>query len=186
MPHSTSCTQSKDSAGAVKTPVGDELAWLNAIKFGSLDEAEIGPFLDQAGFLIDQMYVITRTPPKHGSANISGEALKQLEAGLLGKIRRAHVSFGNAWENVAALAHRVERAFGREVPPTATRWTTKWKPGAIRDDAAVVAAALSVADRVGVRTFLAMIAPVWDRDAGKIEAVLESLTPGPSPSGRGE
>lgn len=164
----------RDKEGKERPPIGDEVTWLANVEFGTLEAGEITPFLEEAAFLIDQMYVITRTPPKHSGATISGEALKQLEIGLLGKIRRAHISFGNAWENVAAMAHRVQSAYGTQAPPAVTTWSAQWKTAAIRDDAQVVASALSIADRVDERTFLEMIASVWNWDDAKIDAILDA------------
>lgn len=162
----------KDKDGNEKAPIGDEVTWLASIKYGQLDSADLGPFLDEAYFLIDQMYHITRTPEKAGPADASGEALKQREIGLLGKVRRAHIAFGNAWENAFALAARVADAFGTASAPTDATWSSKWKTGEIRDAAAIVAAALSVADRVDERTFLEMIAPAWGWDTAKIDTIM--------------
>lgn len=148
--------------------------WLDSIRFGVLEAGELAPYLAQAQFLIDQMYIITRTPRPEASGQISGEALKQLEAGLLGKVRRAHVNFGNAWEAVAALSWRIQSAYGQVQPPAATRWYARWKAAEIRDDAKVIDNAIKVVDQVDERTFLQLVAPVFGWDTEKIDKILEN------------
>jgi len=156
------------------TPSAEQVAWYSAIKIGSLPQGDLSQYLGQAQFLIEQMYMISRIPmTKTVSANTSGEALKQLEAGLLGRLRRLHVSFGNSWEDAVTLAHRVQQAFG-DAPPKIGRPKTQWKSAEIRNDAAVIDNALKLADRIDERTFLQEVAKVFGWDAEKIDAILIS------------
>lgn len=165
----------KDPAtGLPMMPTPEQTAWYNAIKIGNLPQGDLSPYLGQAQFLIDQMYMISRIPmTKRDSANSSGEALKQLEAGLLGRLRRLHVSFGNSWEDAVTLAHRVQAAFG-DAPPEIGRLKTQWKPAEIRNDVEVIDNALKLADRVDERTFLEEVAKVYRWDADKIDTILMS------------
>lgn len=140
----------------------------------TLEQAQLVPFISQANFLIDQIGNITRTPLplSMGGDTQSGEALKQREVGLLGKVERAQVKMGNAWEDVIGLAHRVQQAFGTKQPPAAGRWACKWQAAQLRNDAEVIANALAVRDAVGEKEFLRLIAPVFDYDTDKIEALM--------------
>lgn len=60
---------------------------------------------------------MTRTPqyylkPILGVDVPSGEALKQLESGLVAKAEERQLVFGEAWADVMSLAYRVARTFG--------------------------------------------------------------------------
>lgn len=140
-----------------------------------MEQGQLVPFLNQAQFLIDQISMVSRTPlpTQMGGDNASGEAIKQREIGLLGKVERFKIKGGNAWEDVLALAARVQQAFGRAQPPVTTRWYAKWEQSEIRNDAEVVANAIAVREIVGDAEVLRLIAPVFDYDEVKIAALLE-------------
>lgn len=140
-----------------------------------LAQGQLVPFISQCQFLIDQIGTISRTPlPTHmGGDTQSGEALKQREVGLLGKVERYQVRGGNQWEDTVALMARVQQAYGTvQPPPAATRWTCKWKNAEKRSDSEVIDNALKVADRVGDEEFLRLIAPVFDYDDAKIQQLV--------------
>lgn len=64
---------------------------------------------------------VSRTPSYYlrpvGGADVpSGEALKQLESGLVRRAEERQLVFGQAWEDVFALAYRVNQAFGVSLP----------------------------------------------------------------------
>jgi hypothetical protein len=64
---------------------------------------------------------VSRTPsyylkPVGGSDVPSGEALKQLESGLVRRAEERQLVFGQAWQDVFALAYRVNQAFGPSLP----------------------------------------------------------------------
>lgn len=146
---------------------------LKAMDVGALVQGELSPFIEQERFLIEQLYTITKTPMQGtGSDAASGESLKQREIGLLGKVRRSQVAFGNAWEDVAALAWRVQTAFGREKPPTYQRFTAKWASAEIRDEAVLVKNVKEIADLLDERTVLEELAPVFGWDAAKIDKIM--------------
>jgi len=112
-------------------------ALMAAYKLERVEGGSLAELIDQAEFLIDQISTISSTPipSKMGGDSASGEALKQREIGLLGKARRACVQLGNAWEDVFALAHRVESLYATNRPPAAEDWFARWKTAQIRNDA---------------------------------------------------
>lgn len=64
---------------------------------------------------------VSRTPayylrPVGGSDVPSGEALKQLESGLVRRAEERQLVFGQAWQDVFALAYKVNQAFGPSLP----------------------------------------------------------------------
>lgn len=133
-----------------KTPSDGQIKWFDSIRFGSFEQGEIVPFLEQAKFLVDQIRQTTHTPnPEAVGTAASGESRKQAEIGLIGKCERFQVKAGNAWENVMSLAARVSAAFGvNRIPETTleARWTCKWKAAELRDDTAFVANIMALKD----------------------------------------
>lgn len=141
---------------------------------GVMEQGEIVPFIQQAQWLTSEMGKITRTPAPEfmGSDNASGEALKQREIGLLGKVKRFQVKAGNAWEDVFGYAARVQAAFSNQQPPAFERFTCQWQDAELRSDTETVDNVLKVADRIGERETLRLLAPVFGWDADKIEQIM--------------
>jgi hypothetical protein len=93
--------------------------------------------------IINQISVITSTPipGMMGGDSSSGEAIKQRDVRLLGKLNRAQVQMGNSWEDVIDLANRQQKLFGFKIPPTIDIVNTRWKSAEIRNDADILKAA---------------------------------------------
>lgn len=140
-----------------------------------LEQGQIVPFINQAEFLINQISTVSSTPipSAMGGDNASGEALKQREVGLLGKIRRFHVRGGNSWEDVMTMAAAVQRAFGRRQPPASDRWWTRWEDAELRNDSEIIANANAVRELVGDRETLRLVANVYDYDDTDIDRILD-------------
>lgn len=78
-------------------------------KFGEFSEADLNNYLGAADADIQHMAAISRTPPHYllgKMVNISGDALKAAETGLVSKCSRHKRFFGEAHEEVARLAIR--------------------------------------------------------------------------------
>jgi len=144
---------------------------------GMMEQGEIAPFIQQAQWFTGEIGRVSRTPAPEfmGNDDASGEALKQREIGLLGKVKRFQVKGGNAWEDVFGVASRVQAAFGRTQPPAFTRITTRWKPAELRNDTEIVDNVVKVADRIGERETLRLLAPVFGWDAEKIDQIMEEM-----------
>ena len=94
--------------------------------FEKIPGSDTGQYIEQARFIVNQIYETTNTPfPGGASANASGESLRQREVALLGKLRRFEVRAGNAWEDVLASAAAMQQAFGR-TPARAASWSCEW------------------------------------------------------------
>lgn len=143
------------------------------VEIGTLEQGEITPFLEAAHYLIDEIDNITRTPnPKNmGGDNASGEALKQREMGLLGKVKRAQISFGNAWEDVCKLAHAVEMAYG-EKPPPFEEFSVEWRSAEIRNTTEEVDNILKISSMVGDEMTIRLLANVFDWSEDEIADIL--------------
>lgn len=138
----------------------------------TLEAGEIVPFLEQAKFLAGEIGRVTRTPaPELVWSDASGESLKQREVGLLGKVQRFQVSAGNAWEDVAALAVRVQRAYGK-MPPVVEGWDTQWASAEIRDDKTLIENVMKVRELIGEQAAIEAIAPAFGWDASRIAEII--------------
>lgn len=139
-----------------------------------LEQALLVPFISMLQFLVDQIGAVSQTPlpGQMGGDSSSGEALKQREIGLLGKVKRFQVKGGNAWEDVMKMAVAVQNAFGKSNPPPVKRWTCHWEDADIRNDAEVIKNAKEMRETVGDREFLRLVAPVWGYDQQKIDAIM--------------
>lgn len=148
---------------------------VHPMDIGVLPVGEIGQYIEMARWLTSEMGKITRTPSPEfmGGDNASGEALKQREIGLLGKVARFQTKAGNAWEDTLRVAHRIQAAFSPEQPPAVERFFCRWADAEIRNDTAVIDNALKIADRVGKREFLRLISGVFGWDDDKIDQIVQ-------------
>lgn len=139
-----------------------------------LQQATLVPFISEAEFTIDQISAVTQTPllSSMGGSSSSGEALKQRETGLIGKIRRTQTRAGNAWEDMIKLAARLQDAYGTNKAPDSKTWNTKWQDASPRNDTESIANAMSVRDVVGDKETLRLIGQVLGYDENKIEDLI--------------
>jgi len=76
-------------------------------RFGSIPESTLAGYLAAVEQDIQQLAAITQTPPYYlqGTvANLSADAIKAAEAGLVAKVNRRALHIGEAWEEVIRLA----------------------------------------------------------------------------------
>lgn len=161
-----------NNRGVEVEPSEEQRKWIDSIRIGDLEQGDLSQLMAQAEFLINAIYEISRIPRIDGQ-NESGEAKKQREVGLLGRVRRCHIVLGNAWEALAALSWRVEAAHGAARPPVSETWDSQWKPGEVRNDTEIVDNAKKIADRIDEETFLELVGGVFGFDAAKITQILE-------------
>ena len=81
-------------------------------KFGNFAVSDLTTYVRSIEMLVQHMAAQTRTPPHYllgamGSFP-SGESLKATETGLVAKVRRKMLSFGEGWEEAIRLAFMVE------------------------------------------------------------------------------
>jgi hypothetical protein len=115
------------------------------VKFGQLAEADGGGYVKQIEVLIQHVAAQTRTPPHYllgQSGNFpSGESLKATETGLVAKVRRKQVTFGETWEEAMRLAflYRGDQARG-----AASNAETLWKDPESRSEGELVDALIKL------------------------------------------
>jgi Phage portal protein, SPP1 Gp6-like len=77
-------------------------------KFGTLEAADLSPFVAGVDMLIQHLASQSRTPYhyflQHGGQPPSGESLRASETGLVSKAERKQRYFGEGWEEVIRLA----------------------------------------------------------------------------------
>ena len=96
-------------------------------RFGNFAVSDLGIYVKAIEMLIQHVAAQTRTPPHYllgamGSFP-SGESLKATETGLVAKVRRKMLSFGEGWEEAMRLAFAVEGETARaEMIDVETIW----------------------------------------------------------------
>jgi hypothetical protein len=86
-----------------------------------LDAANLQPMIETMWTLVQAISGVSRTPayylrPVGGGDVPSGEALKQLESGLVKRAQERQLVFGQAWADAFVMAYRVAQTFGPSLP----------------------------------------------------------------------
>ena len=80
--------------------------------FGNFTVSDLGIYVRAIEMLIQHVAAQTRTPPHYllgqSGSFPSGESLKATETGLVAKVRRKMLSFGEGWEEAMRIAFRIE------------------------------------------------------------------------------
>lgn len=80
------------------------------VKFGEFNATDLAGYIKSVEADIQHLAAISRTPPHYllgqSGAFPSGESLKSTETGLVAKVMRRQVHFGESWEEVMRLAFK--------------------------------------------------------------------------------
>jgi hypothetical protein len=79
-------------------------------RFGSIPESTLGGYLASVEQDVHQLAAISQTPPHYllgVMINLSADAIKAAEAGLVAKVRRRMLHVGEGWEETARVALRM-------------------------------------------------------------------------------
>lgn len=93
--------------------------------FGSFDVTDLRPYIDAVAQDVQHLASVSRTPPHYllgEMVNISAEALKAAEAGLVSKVRNRMLTLGEAWETTMRLAMALQGV----VDPVLDRCEVVW------------------------------------------------------------
>lgn len=85
-------------------------------KFGTLLPGDVSNYIQPIDMYIDHLAAQSRTPAyylKGKMANMSADALKAADAGLVHKAKRRMIDFGDGWENVMRLAFTAQGDMAR-------------------------------------------------------------------------
>ncbi|MFD0276166.1 phage portal protein [Kitasatospora sp. NPDC127111] len=80
------------------------------VRFGEFASTDLVPYVKAVESATQDLAAISRTPPHYllgQVVNVSGDALKAAETGLVSKVRDRQRNFGESWEQVMRLAFRV-------------------------------------------------------------------------------
>lgn len=97
------------------------------VKFGEFAATDLVPYVRAVEAAVQDLAAISRTPPHYligAVVNVSGDALKAAETGLISKVRDRQRTFGDSWESVMRLAFKVT---GDEDKATAFDAETLWR-----------------------------------------------------------
>jgi hypothetical protein len=111
-------------------------------KFGEFAATDLRPYVAAVESAVQDLAAISRTPPHYligAVVNVSGDALKAAETGLVSKVRDRQRSFGESWEQTMRLAFRV---LGDETRATAYTAETIWRDPESRSVAELADAAV--------------------------------------------
>lgn len=107
-----------------------------------LEAANLASMLDTVWGLVAAISGVSRTPQYYlrpiGGADVpSGEALKQLESGLVKRAKARQLVFGQAWADVMRLCYRVAQTFGNENLPALPEMNieVEWADPEVRNEA---------------------------------------------------
>lgn len=79
-------------------------------RFGSFESTGLDNYTGAIEALVQHVASQTRTPPHYlnpSADRLSGESIKAAETGLVSKVKRAQLSFGESWEEVERLGFAV-------------------------------------------------------------------------------
>ena len=164
----------RDSNGNPSIPKDESaIKWLQSIRLEQFTQGELVPYLDQASWLKGEIFAVSNTPSEDIRSNVSGESLKQREVKLLGKVQRFEAHAGNCWEDVMALAHRVETAF-IDMPPAYEELRAKWQDAQLRNNAQQIenAEKMYAAGLIDQRTALKEVAHIFGWTEREIDAIM--------------
>lgn len=80
------------------------------VKFGEFSATDLKPYIAAVESAVQDLAAISRTPPHYligAVVNVSGDALKAAETGLVSKVLDRQRNFGESWEQTMRLAFRV-------------------------------------------------------------------------------
>jgi len=121
----------------ITNPTTEQVELIKAAQVGQFDATDISQYTNQIEKLTIQISHITSTPI-YGvttQGNLSGEALKQLETGLIGKCQRFQKENTSGVRSLIELTAKIQRTFaGFKDPPELGRLTVEWDSPELRDN----------------------------------------------------
>lgn len=111
-------------------------------RFGEFASTDLVPYVRSVESGVQDLAAISRTPPHYligAVVNVSGDALKAAETGLVSKVRDRQRNFGESWEQTMRLAFRV---LGDDARATAWSAETVWRDPESRSIAELADAAV--------------------------------------------
>lgn len=157
------------------------------VRFGEFAATDLKPYVAAVQAAVQDLAAISRTPPHYligAVVNVSGDALKAAETGLISKVRDRQRSFGESWEQTMRLAFRV---LGDEAKATTFTAETLWRDPESRSvaelaDAAVKKAAAGVPWRQRMEDMGYTPAQISRMEIDRAADALNAPEPTPAPA----
>jgi hypothetical protein len=138
-------------------------------RIGSLPEADLSNFISGIEMLQQQLMALAGIPPHYVDAAkgslASADSIRASEASLVAKARKAHISFGGAWEDAMRFAIKLEKG---SIDKNAEGMEVRWADPENRTLAQVVDSAIK-RGAVGVPQY-----QLWE-DIGYSRAQIERM-----------
>lgn len=80
------------------------------VHFGEFQSTDLRPYVAAVGAAVQDLAAISKTPPHYllgQVVNVSGDALKAAETGLVSRVRAKQREFGESWESAMRLCFRI-------------------------------------------------------------------------------
>lgn len=127
-----------ENGNPITEPNEAQIAFLQACRVGELATTDISQFTGQIDSYVQQISQVTATPiygVTGQSGNLSGDALKQLEIGLIGKVKRFQKENTKAVRLLIELIADTQRAYqtGYGDPPKLGNISINWSNPEILD-----------------------------------------------------
>jgi hypothetical protein len=113
-------------------------------KFGQFQATDLNNYVGAIAMLLQHLAAQTRTPPHYllgQIVNVSGDALKAAETGLVSKVKRKQIDFSDSWEEAMRLALGLA---GKTEPAEALGAETIWRDPEYRSEGEQVDAAIKL------------------------------------------
>lgn len=113
-------------------------------RWHEFSETSLGGYIEAVEADVQHIAAQSHTPPHYllgKMANLSGDALKAVEAGLVSKVRRRMVHFGESWESMFRLAFLVQ---GDQAKAGVSNSEIVWRNPEFRSDAALADATVKL------------------------------------------
>ena len=139
----------KDASGnVINEPTPEMLAFLQAVKVGQFESTDLAQYINELDKVVREISQVTQTPIYGVTAdgNLSGEALKQLEIGLIGKIQRFQRQNTDSIRELIELTAEIQNAFntGLGSAPVIDTVAVTWSSPEILDVTSQIAALTSM------------------------------------------
>lgn len=122
--------------------------FMQSLQIGSLPAGDMSQFVAVLDKLVCELSQTTQTPMYGITAQgvMSGDALKQLEVGLIAKCKRFSSENTDGWKNAIMLAYKVQQAFATEFgsPPPMDMVAVHWASPQVREVNDDIAAIIQV------------------------------------------
>jgi hypothetical protein len=140
----------QDAAGNPITDMTTEqIAFLNAVRVGEFSESDISQYTGQLDAITKHLSQISQTPiyGVTSEGNLSGDALKQLETGLIGKVNRFQRENTGAIKLLIELTAAIQNAFntGMGSAPDLEGISVNWASAEILDISMAITSILDIA-----------------------------------------